>query len=87
MLGFSVGKLVLLLLLAWLVWMIFRYRKRVRVIREAFREMQRQAEQAAGGHTPKPPVNLRACAVCGAYVAADAPPCGRPDCPQGGRRG
>jgi hypothetical protein len=49
--------------------------------------MQRQAEQAAGGQTPKPPVNLRACAVCGAYVAADAPPCGRPDCPQGGRRG
>lgn len=86
MLGLSVGKVILLVFLGLVVWMVLRYRARVRIIREAFKEMQRQAEQAARGSAPKPPVSLRACAVCGAYVAADAPPCGRPDCPQGGRR-
>jgi len=86
MLGLSVGKVILLLLAALVVWMFFRYRARVRLIREAFKEMQRQAEQAARDSAPRPPVSLHACTVCGAYVAADAPPCGRPDCPQGRRR-
>jgi hypothetical protein len=82
MLGLSVGKFVLLVLIGLVVWMVLRYRSRVRMIREAFREMQRQAEQATRASAPKPPVSLRACTVCGAYVAADAPPCGRADCPQ-----
>jgi ABC-type ATPase with predicted acetyltransferase domain len=86
MLGLSVGRVILLAFVALIVWMVFRYRARVRIIREAFKEMQRQAEQATRASAPKPPVSLRACSVCGAYVAADAPPCGRPDCPQSGRR-
>ncbi|MGE5537298.1 MAG: hypothetical protein ACM30I_01680 [Gemmatimonas sp.] len=82
MLGLSFGKLVLLVLLALVVWMVFRYRARVRMIRQAFREMQRQAEQAAQQPSRREPVSLTACPVCGAYVSADALPCGRPDCPQ-----
>jgi hypothetical protein len=54
----------------------------VRLIRQALREMQRQAEQAAREGAPREPVSLRACPVCGSYVSADAAPCGRPDCPQ-----
>jgi ABC-type ATPase with predicted acetyltransferase domain len=88
MLGLSVGKVILLVFLGLVVWMVLRYRARVRIIRQAFKEMQRQAEQAARGSAPEAAVNLHACTVCGAYVAADARPCGRPDCPQaqGGRR-
>jgi ABC-type ATPase with predicted acetyltransferase domain len=82
MLGLSVGKVVLLVLLVAVVCMIFRYRARVRMIREAFREMQRQAEQASQQSSRRDPVSLKACPICGSYVAADAAPCGRPDCPQ-----
>jgi ABC-type ATPase with predicted acetyltransferase domain len=82
-LGLSFGKIVLLVLLGLAVWMYFRYRARVRLIREAFRQMQRQAEEAARQSSPREPVSLKACPVCGSYIAADAVPCGRPDCPQG----
>jgi hypothetical protein len=82
MFGLSFGKLVLLILLGLAVWMFFRYRARVRLIRQALREMQRQAEQAAREGAPREPVSLRACPACGSYVSADAAPCGRPDCPQ-----
>jgi hypothetical protein len=86
MFGLSVGKVILLVLVVLVVWLVLRYRGRVRIIREAFKEMQRQAEQATRDAAPKPPVSLRACTICGAYVAADALTCGRSDCPQG-RRG
>jgi hypothetical protein len=82
MFGLSFGKIVLLVLLALAVWTYFRYRARVRLIREAFREMQRQAEQQARQSGPREPVSLRECPVCRAYIAADAAPCGRPECPQ-----
>jgi hypothetical protein len=84
MLGLSIGKVLLLAVLALVVWMFFRYRARVRIIREAFRQMQRQAEQAAQQQqqTRREPVSLKACPVCGSYVSTDAAPCGRPDCPQ-----
>jgi hypothetical protein len=35
--------------------------------------------------SPRTPINaedLAACEVCGAYVAAGAPACSRPDCPR-----
>jgi hypothetical protein len=38
------------------------------------------------GPPPRRPVihaeDLAACGICGAYVAANAPGCGRPDCPR-----
>jgi ABC-type ATPase with predicted acetyltransferase domain len=64
------------------VWTYFRYRARVRLIRQAFQEMQRQAQEAARQSAPRDPVSLKECPVCGAYIAADAAPCGRPECPQ-----
>ena len=84
MLGLSVGKFLLLVFLGLVVWTVLRYRRRIRAVREAFAQMQRQAEQAARSRAPaSTPVNLKQCAVCGAYVAADARSCGRGDCPQG----
>lgn len=86
MLGLSVGKFLLLVFLGVVVWTIVRFRSRVRAVRDTFAEMQRQAEQAARGNAPSSaPVSLQRCPVCDAYVAADAPPCARKDCPQGRR--
>jgi type II secretory pathway pseudopilin PulG len=85
MLGLSVGKFLLLALLCFVVWTFFRYRARIQAVRQAFAEMQRQAQRAArgGNAPPSPPVSLQQCAVCGSYVAADASSCGRNDCPRG----
>ena len=82
MFGLSVGKILLLVLLALAVWTYFRYRARVRLVREAFREMQRQAQEATRQSAPREPVSLTSCPVCGAYISADSAPCGRPNCPQ-----
>jgi hypothetical protein len=84
MLGLSLGKFLLLALLCCVVWTFFRYRARIQAVRQAFAEMQRQAQNAARANSPPaPPVSLQQCAVCGSYVAADAASCGRGDCPRG----
>lgn len=84
MLGMSVGKFLLLVFLGVVIWSILRFRSRVRMVRETFAEMQRQAERATRGATQtQTPVSLNRCPVCEAYVAADAPPCTRANCPQG----
>jgi hypothetical protein len=87
MFGLSFGKFLLLVFLGVVMWSILRFRSRVRVVRETFAEMQRQAERAARGNAPvSAPVSLNRCPVCEAYVATDAPACSRGNCPQG-RRG
>jgi len=87
MFGLSIGKFLLLAFIVWIIWMVVRYRRRMRALSEILREAQRQAERAAGGGSnASAPVSLQRCSVCGSYVAADAAPCGRMDCPYG-RRG
>ena len=49
MLGMSVGKFLLLAVLCFVVWTFFRYRARIQAVRQAFAEMQRQAQRAARG--------------------------------------
>jgi hypothetical protein len=86
MLGMSVGKFLLLVFVGVVIWSILRFRSRVRMVRATFAEMQRQAERAARGSAQtQVPVSLSRCPVCEAYVAADAPPCSRANCPQGRR--
>jgi hypothetical protein len=85
MLELSIGKILLLALIVWIVWAVVRYRRRVRMLSEVLREARRQAERSAdGGQRSQVPVNLQQCSVCGSYVAADAAPCGRKDCPHRG---
>jgi len=81
MLGFSFGKLLLLLLLVAAVWFGFRHVSRVEAVRRALREelQRRQRPQKA---QPIEAEDLVKCAPCGAYVAArGATNCGRADCP------
>lgn len=67
-------KLVLLILVIVGVWYGYRWLNR------AARELPRRRS------APRRPAihaeDLTACGVCGAYVAAGAPGCGRPNCPR-----
>ena len=83
MFGFSFSKLLLLVLLIVIVWIAFRYARRVEAIRRVLRdEMQRR--HTARRSPPLPAEDLVRCAACGAYVAArSASNCGRGDCPWG----
>jgi hypothetical protein len=67
-------KLVLLILLALGVWLGMRW------WHGAPTRIVRRREAAP----PRQPAiqDLVACRVCGAYVAAEAAGCGKPDCPQ-----
>ncbi len=69
----ALPKLVLLILLAIGVWFGMRWLHSVptKIVR------RREAP-------PRPSAiqDLVACRVCGAYVAADAAGCGKPNCPQ-----
>lgn len=83
MFGFSFSKLLLLVLLIVIVWVAFRYAKRVETIRRVLRE-EMQRRQATRRPPPLPAEDLVRCAACGAYVAArSASNCGRADCPWG----
>lgn len=81
MLGFSMPKLLLLIITIAIVWFGFRYVGRVDAIRRQVREEMKRRQ------APRGPVSIQAedlvkCVHCGAYVAArSASPCGRGDCP------
>jgi hypothetical protein len=67
-------KLVLLILVIVAAWYGYRW------LNAPARELPRQRARA-----PHPAVqaqDLVPCEICGAYVAATAPGCGRPDCPR-----
>jgi ribosomal protein L32 len=82
MLGLSLGKTLLLAVFILLVWVGFRYMRRVEVIRRALheelarREARRQPQRIEAEDLVK-------CHVCGDYVAPrSASGCGRADCPR-----
>ena len=67
-------KLVLLILVAVAVWYAMRWLNRV--------PQNVARRRQAPSPRPQPAVeDLTACRVCGAYVAAGAPACGKPGCP------
>jgi len=70
----ALPKLVLLILVGLGVWFGTRW------MQGAATKIVRRREAAP----PRQPAiqDLVACRVCGAYVAADAAGCGKPDCPQ-----
>ncbi|HEV2300823.1 MAG TPA: hypothetical protein VGR91_04565 [Stellaceae bacterium] len=83
---FGFPKLVLIILVFAAVWWGVRWlnavphelpRRRPRPERPP-----RQQQRRAAGGAEIEAEDLLACGVCGAYVAASAPSCGRPDCPR-----
>jgi hypothetical protein len=71
---FEFPKLVVMILVFAAVWIGYRW-------------LNGPARQLPRRRSPPPRRAIRAedlvaCGVCGAYVAAGAPGCGRPDCPQ-----
>ena len=75
----EVPKLVMILVIAVVVWYAMRWWNRVVAPRAA---QGRQGFTAQAPRREQPKVeDLTACRVCGAYVAAGAPACGKPGCP------
>jgi hypothetical protein len=71
----AVPKLVMIVLVAVAVWYAMRWLNR------APPDIMRRRQSASPG--PQQAVeDLTACPTCGAYVAASARGCGKPDCPQ-----
>jgi hypothetical protein len=84
MLGFSLPKFLLFVLLLAIVWFGYRYMSRVDAIRRAVREEVKRRRQQGRGPASIEAEDLVKCAQCGAYVAArGASSCGRKDCPWG----
>jgi hypothetical protein len=85
MLGISLGKLFLLVLLVLVVWYGFKYANRVEEIRRTFKKAAQDA--AARSHARRGAPAIKAedmvkCRACGVYVTASgASNCGREDCP------
>jgi hypothetical protein len=71
---FEFPKLVFLLLVFAAVWIVYRW------INAPVRQLPRRRAQAPSRALAAE--DLVACGRCGAYVAANSPTCGRPDCPQ-----
>ncbi|HXP30506.1 MAG TPA: hypothetical protein VN832_05415 [Stellaceae bacterium] len=85
MLGLSLGKLLILILLIGIVWYGFKYVQRVEEIRQRLRRQtggQRRDDSQDGSRAAE---DLVKCPRCGAYVAVKSrASCGRADCPWGG---
>ena len=71
---FEFPKLVVMILVFVAVWIGFRW------LNGPGRELSRR--RAPPRRRAIQAEDLVACGACGAYVAARAPGCGRPDCPQ-----
>ncbi len=71
---FEFPKLVFLIVVFAAIWIVYRW------VNGPRRELQRRR----GARPPRaiPAEDLVACGMCGAYVAAHAPGCVRPDCPR-----
>ena len=70
---FEIPKLVVMILAFAAVWIGYRW------LNGTARELRRR--HAPPPHRAIQAEDLVACGVCGAYVAARASGCGRPDCP------
>lgn len=89
MLGFSLGKLIVLAALIGIVWYAFKYAARIEAIKRdvraevARREAARREATRRGGGA-RAVEDLVKCPQCGAFVAAEsANNCGKPNCPWG----
>ncbi|HWZ67851.1 MAG TPA: hypothetical protein VNW89_08490 [Stellaceae bacterium] len=71
---FAVPKLVVLVLIVVAAWVGYRW------LNGLTRELPRR--RPVSPHPAVSAEDLVSCGVCGAYVAAGAPGCGRPDCPR-----
>lgn len=68
------------------VWFGFRYAERLGAERErdrVGRKRRRRGGSGGGSEGPQQVEDLHQCSVCGDFVARDARPCGRDDCPLG----
>jgi hypothetical protein len=72
---FEFPKLVFLILVFGAIWIGYRW------LNGPARELPRR-RPAPPPPRALPAEDLLACGVCGSYVAAHAPACARPDCPQ-----
>ena len=72
----EVPKLVVIILIAVVAWYAMRWWNRA-VAPKAAPGRQNYAPR----REPPKVEDLTACRVCGAYVAASAPACGKPGCP------
>lgn len=75
MFGFSLPKIVVLMVIIALVWYGFKVFSR-----------ERKVGKSGGvddiiGNKQKPPVDMKACSVCGDFVAIGSSSCGADDCP------
>jgi uncharacterized membrane-anchored protein len=78
---FGLPKLILIALVFAVVWWGVRWLNAVP--HELPRRRSRpQQQRRSAGRAEIEAEDLVACRVCGAYVAASAPSCGRPDCPR-----
>jgi len=83
--GLSFGKLIVVAVVFFVVWTVFRYARRVEA---TARTLRRELERRRGPPDPAPTPRVVAaedlvkCERCGAYVAGRAAhACGRPGCP------
>jgi hypothetical protein len=69
---FALPKLMIVVLVVAAAWVGYRW------LNGVTRDLPRR--RMASRRTPINAEDLAACEVCGAYVAAGTPACGRPDC-------
>ena len=89
MLGFSLGKLLVLIALVVIVWQGFKFYSRTQRIDEGARrtgertmgERLRKSMRQKTGRTDGAVEDTEKCPVCGAYVPVGGSNCGRKDCP------
>ncbi|MBM3506828.1 MAG: hypothetical protein FJX64_03715 [Alphaproteobacteria bacterium] len=78
MFGFSLGKLVVAMILILAVWYGFKMMGRIGEVRA---ESLRNANAAKGTRNKLEVEDLTECKRCGAFVSAGAKACARDDCP------
>ncbi len=71
---FAFPKLIVIILVIAAVWVGYRW------LNGVARELPRR--RSASPRATSKAEDLVPCGLCGAYVAAGAPGCGRPDCPR-----
>lgn len=74
---FSLNKLLILAAAIAIVWLGFRWWQRQQVANRDQPPRARDRRPGSGAVE-----DMRACQVCGVYIAASAAPCDRRDCPQ-----